>query len=621
MRADLFVRPIYESGAMAVDLSLLVGLGKGPLEVHESRRERRGIDPVSNSAELQRIQALPRRINATGEIAAMVTRPNAKMTLRPIQARALSEARASRGLFAPIAVGQGKTLTAALLPTVLELERAVILTNAGLVAQAEHLMREYAEHFYIRRDIRWLSYGILSSPQQFAILDEIKPTLIVADECQALASSNAARTKRFNRYLKDHPETVFCAMSGTITKRSLKDFSHLLSLALKDRTPLPRDWATITEWAEAVDVSDRPRPPGALVELMTPEHAREWLHTHDLDAVRRGMLYLRGAAQRQHDPESEEGAGIQELGRECIRRRMTETPGVVASSRNDLECRLQIEIVPAPDCPLIERALKEVGRKWERPDGELLTFGLEIARVTRHVRLGGFYRWVWPASVSPAQRTEWLAVRAAWRALLRAFLQRQARPGLDSPYLVESALRRGEDIGFDVNSRAAFSEWECMRATIDLPPTEWVWISDAIIDQSVAAIRASKPMIVWADTVSVGEEIARKAQVPWYGAGQEAQRGILAETGNRSIVASIKAHGTGRNLQCFDRALVVGGPSSGAIWEQLLGRLHRPGQQAEVVTFSLLSSFEEELKTAKRDAKFIEHTTGNAQKLLSVKDA
>jgi hypothetical protein len=54
-----------------------------------------------------------------------------------------------------------------------------------------------------------------------------------------------------------------------------------------------------------------------------------------------------------------------------------------------------------------------------------------------------------------------------------------------------------------------------------------------------------------------------------------------------SCIASIKANGTGRNLQVWERCLVVCPPSDGVAWEQLLGRLHRPGQKADEVFFDV----------------------------------
>ena len=81
-----------------------------------------------------------------------------------------------------------------------------------------------------------------------------------------------------------------------------------------------------------------------------------------------------------------------------------------------------------------------------------------------------------------------------------------------------------------------------------------------------------------------GRAVAEAGDFPFYGAGDVAAAGILQENGKRTVVASIKAHGTGRNLQAFCRNLVANPPSDGATWEQLLGRTHRQGQEADEVT-------------------------------------
>jgi hypothetical protein len=81
-------------------------------------------------------------------------------------------------------------------------------------------------------------------------------------------------------------------------------------------------------------------------------------------------------------------------------------------------------------------------------------------------------------------------------------------------------------------------------------------------------------------------------------------------------VASIQAHGTGRNLQMFSRNLVVSCPSAGADWEQLLGRTHRQGQQADEVEYDFFDTFDHEVKTAVKDAAYIKDILGQDQRLL-----
>ena len=616
---------------MAGALAALAAIGGGaPATVTRaggSGHAAPSFSPVSSSPEMARILAIPRRSDmdpdevraAYARMEGLVYRPGGKMRLRFEQPAALVEAMLSRGFWGPISVGRGKTLIAALMPTVLNTGLTVILTHAGLVAQANNLMREYAEHFYLRRDIRWLSYSLLSSPREFSILERLEPKLIVADECQALANSDAARTKRFNRYMREHPDVLFCAMSGSVTRRSVKDYAHLMHLALRDRTPLPRDWKTLTEWAEALDVSDRPRPGGALAELVRDEQIAELIGVTASGALGRARSYINGLFLRAHNWDSEEASQVLELARDAVRRRVNDTPGVVASRTNDLEARLEIQTTPAPECPLIQATLERVVSMWERPDGELLTYGLEIARVTKHVRLGGFYRWVWPQSVSAEARTAWLTARKDFRKELREFLQHGSQPGLDSPHLVEMAIRRG-DVTFDFYASWA-EERDAMRAMLGgnpEPPTEWVWVSKAVAEHARdLALAAEQPLVVWTGTAAVGQEIARLCELPWYGAGEDAARDILAEKGDRCAVASIRAQGTGKNLQAWSSALVLDCPPSGAIMEQLLGRHHRSGQAADAVTFRVLSSFKTELKTAIRDARYIQASTGNQQKLLT----
>lgn len=59
-------------------------------------------------------------------------------------------------------------------------------------------------------------------------------------------------------------------------------------------------------------------------------------------------------------------------------------------------------------------------------------------------------------------------------------------------------------------------------------------------------------------------------------------------------------------------------PSSGKIWEQMLGRTHRPGQEADEVEVyvhlgcrALFDSFEQ----ARADCRYQEHVLGSRQKL------
>lgn len=536
--------------------------------------------PVSRSRELERILALPRKSPRGIEtgLPPPLYKRDGTLKLRPLQAEALEQAMDRRGLFAPIAVGGGKTLLSMLLPTVLEAGPTVILTSAGLVAQAQKMRKEYEGSFRIRDDIHWLSYGILSSPKRHAILEEIKPALIIADECHALAARDSARTKRFLRYMKAHPETLFCAMSGTVTKRSIRDFAHLLELALRDWTPLPRDFPTLKEWAEALDVSDNPRPVGSLTLLDPGAYATAC----DSDVERVRLM---------------------------VRDRIRDTPGVVASGDNEIGVGLEIHLMPTPHCPAIAAALKKLHDTWETPDGDLITEATELARHARSLKLGAFSKWIWDEGVSAMDILEWKMLRRTYHSELREYLK-WSRPGLDSPALVERAMEMGR-----IPAWSSWRAWLDVFQRVPSPRTEWRWVSDVMKNWASEWIdKHATGAIVWTDLPCFGRTLESWAK--YYGEGPKAHQELVDLKTRHTIVASIKAHGVGKNLQAWDTGLIMGFPPTGSVVQQLLARQHREGQQADTVRFYVPDCFKRDLERAQEDARYIESTTGNKQKIL-----
>jgi hypothetical protein len=128
---------------------------------------------------------------------------------------------------------------------------------------------------------------------------------------------------------------------------------------------------------------------------------------------------------------------------------------------------------------------------------------------------------------------------------------------------------------------------------------------------------ASHPTgIVWYEHTAVGERLRQMgAQV--YGAGQAAAKAIINAKG--PIAASILAHGTGKNLQAWDNNLVLSCPSSGATWQQLIARTHRPGQMSDEVNCDVLlhtRELKEAWDKALDIAEYLQDSTGDSQKLL-----
>lgn len=536
--------------------------------------------PVESSADFIRVKRLPRRdplapISVQPELRARVLRADAELEPNEIQWRALAELRAARGLFAPINVGGGKTLICWSAPSVLGV-RGLYLTQAKLVKEAERERKKYeALGLIVRADTEIRSYSFISTAKNARWLAENKFGVVMADECHALRDISAARTKRFCWEFDAREELMLLALSGTVTKRSVNDYGHLAYYALRqnDSSFLPNKPRTTMIWAEALDLDGPRRPPGVLRELCGPD-----------ENVRQGY-----------------------------RRRMHDTVGVVASTETAVACPLEIREIDWTFDPEEAAAVKRFEETWARPDGEEIVEAFEHARVLRQLKLGGFYFWDWPGEPD----LEWLEKRAAWRRELRRFLTYRAEPGLDSPALVEQALRvrtldRKTPAVVKLRGlEAAYDAWRTV-ANRPEPPTRWRWVSRGTV-REIARWVLRRKCIVWTDVVAFGEALAAEIGTRWYGAGND---GIANENGHRTIVASIQAHGTGRNLQRYARSLIACGLPTGATVEQLIGRTHRPGQNADLVSVYYMKRFRPEMHSALRDARYIEETTGNKQKLL-----
>lgn len=579
--------------------------------------------PVSDSEELRRVIELPSRERPTSEelseAAAWlkeklgVERPDCACVehfkrlcckdLRPVQTWALVEGASVGGVLGPIGVGHGKTLLDLLMAMVVpDCRVAVLLLPPSLKAQLLEVdWRFYSQHWKLPNLAggKWLTPGRpllhvvafseLSGSKNSDLLSRIKPDTLIIDEAQSVAQPTAARTKRLMRYLREHPEVrVFC-WSGTLTKRSLRDYGHLASASLKDGSPLPRTWMALEEWASALDPAVIQSPPGALVKLTKPG----------------------------------------ELVRDAFRRRSNETAGVINSASDD-SCESSLVIsqrmLDAP--PTIRDMIKKLENDWNRPDDEPLVDILQVAACARELACGFFYRWIWPRGESKAVRDAWLEARKAWASELREKLKR-AGEGLDSPKLLEDAARRFHkardiaktEIDMPRWDSECWPRWDEVRDTA-LPSTEAVWIDDYLVKDAASWLQ-EEIGICWYEHTAFGKAVEKASRMPRFGAGRDASSDILREDGRRSMVCSILAHGTGKNLQMFKRNLVANPPSDGAAWEQLLGRTHRQGQLADEVLVDVYrhtAALAKAVDKARDLADYIQGVLGAPQKLVAKAD-
>jgi hypothetical protein len=506
-------------------------------------------------------------------------------TLLNLQGIILEEA-ARYGAIAFASVGSGKTGISLLLPMVIPgVKCVVLLVPKPILSQLVTVdYPRWARHWELptlsglhtpqlnRPVLHIIPYSMLSTSKATDLLQNITPDLIIADEAHNLANTqNCARTARLRTYINENPKTKFIPMSGSFVKTGIKDFYHLADWALRSKSPVPRFHVTALEW------DTRLYP--AFTQPGAPKVSLSGL----IDGIRDEHL--------------------------AFKTRFLETPGVVVASGEGLNSELQI-VDRRLDLPSeLKAVIKEVNETWVRPDGESLLpsngdedgvgneldEAMTVAMCVRQLHAGFYTRWVFNRGEPSSLITAWKYARKAWHSKVREQLAKGITH-LDSAKLLGIAALRWHE-GFEYKgirhpphtphplawNCPEYIEWVAIKDKVK-PITDAVWLSDFMIRDAIAWGKAHKG-IIWFVNPAVGKRIAMQGNFLYFGRGPEASATILKERGDRTIVASILAHGEGKNLELFSKALVTQIPSSRVRWEQLLGRLHRIGQIADTVVF------------------------------------
>lgn len=579
--------------------------------------------------------ALLRRDNTTCQCAALGAvkkdgAPDCLLRLLPVQAAYLYEATFVGGVLGPIGVGHGKTGIDILLPMVIpRCKVAVLLLPPRLVPQLKHDLKLWSQHFRTpnlagggdvvpfvadgRPVLELVPYSTLSTKRGQARLRELAPDALIMDECHNAkrpkpGSKPSARWARIEDFKKHFPKTRHYRHSGTVTTKETWDYAHHLADCLGQGSPVPLNDDVLVEWAETID----PLPEGA-------------------DEPPLGELHRLCV--------------VGETARQGFRRRLVETPGVIATEESAIGNSLFfLQRAPAvPDG--IATLIRDTRASNMRPDGEVFADPFRKADCLRQLAAGFYYVWYFPPiNGQPQLRSTvelWLARRKLYNKELFAQLTYAPIPGMDSALLCWEAAARwhdgyvwlddkgGRHIEPSKSSRGpypvwasdSFLGWREVKDTV-VKKTVPQWVDDFLVTDAIAWGR-EVPGIVWFEHDAFGERLRELApEFGFYGGGDSDDERMLQENGKATICCSLNAHGEGKKLQKFYRGLLANFPKNKTL-EQVIGRWHRQGQQQDEVEcwwYRHTQEYRKFFDNAYGRARYVDETqakgVGASQKLL-----
>jgi hypothetical protein len=156
------------------------------------------------------------------------------------------------------------------------------------------------------------------------------------------------------------------------------------------------------------------------------------------------------------------------------------------------------------------------------------------------------------------------------------------------------------------------------------PPVEAVWLDSFFIRYVLQWMQQHPNGIAWYGYRAVGAAL-RAAGVPVYGREDNFPIGPDHKINVKgSFAASMKSHGTGKNLQWNHWENLIancpaGSPSNAALLDQTIGRTHRTDQKSPRVSAEVVlhtDELREAWGQAIRRAQYMQGTTGASSKLL-----
>lgn len=642
--------------------------------------------------DIRRVLSMPIEAPLTLDEADWVSRENVQaeeyergFRLFPPQSAGLLMYLRYDGAFCPIPVGWGKTLLALLIAEHgfrSGMRRVMIVVPAAVYGQlVEHDIpwarrnarltvpfiliggRGQADRAYLSRSGRVGCYVMPSSlfstvdtrnrttaqvvidgvvreaKVEQGVLDACQPELVIVDEAHDFKNRRTARTRRLMDYISEHKPRFVC-MSGTMTKKRIKDYHHLIVAALGNGAPVPLAPHTADEWGLVVDADAAPgegmmRPLRPLVDWAR-EHFPGETFPNDVSGFRK-----------------------------AYRLRLVTAPGVVPAGEHEIGTSLTMQnrgVENFERCegwPRLAQLLHDAEELWLTPNGDELAHKIHVYKWMWELSAGFYNELSWPSAQTLGERhnltpqiaeallekgMDHLAAKRRYNKALRDWIKGKARDGLDTPMLIGGSMERygARQVGPEL-----YEVWQEMRLAKDAAIPPWQshidpkrqkalerdavakrvcsYKIDAALRWGIEVAGDDEGGLCWYDNIEVGLWLVETMQragldVLHCPAGARANEEIRdAKNAKRIVCASIDAHHKGKNLQHFGSSYVVQWPRQADIAEQMIGRTHRNGQErdhldvrrADTIDFDFLL-----FAACLNDSLYIHQSTGSRQKLI-----
>jgi hypothetical protein len=560
--------------------------------------------------------------------------------LLPEQANMVAQFINYEGVFGCAAAGAGKTLTAQLITNLAyrgdytkKYKKILYLLPSNLVGQLRtsikwarkrihfsvpfHYFSDYKKGDRITLSntagdgVYVLGYGLLSGKDTEEMIHNIEPDLIIADECHTLTNKRSARTRRVMHYLKTKPNTSLVLLSGTIVRKTIMEYHHLITFALKDNSPVPIPWTQAESLSIALVNSEGFVPSG---QIRTAKPLADWAGEDWKISPLENVEVLRRSYSK----------------------RLRSAPGVFISDDDKVATSLQLNLQKARTKGTygyeeLKELVKQVEETWTTPSGDEFDFVLQKFKWVNELWQGFYNDLVWPEDhpkVDKAKEVHLLSNVLAKE--LRTFLGSAHRPHLDTPLLLRNDMKLHGQKNVPYSLYQAWlthreAKEEGLPSRLSIP----VRVSDFKVQAALEAwkqIEDGTGGIVWYYNNAYGQWLKEEFEkeygdrVLYAPAGQKHKEAAQASKG-KIVLASIEAHGTGTDgLQLnYHNNLVAQDLRTAKIAEQTIARTHRHGQKQDEMVFHILaaSKYDDmQLSGLMQNSYFI-HSTHTRQRLLT----